>query len=153
MNFWNFVGFKKLEKEDVKRIIKWIIISYMIIFIGIAIQFIVLKLEYSEFISRVNTITLRGFVGYGIYALIQEIVARGILQQWLKQLTKSSFGSIFITTLIFCLCHLFFDYFIIFGAFIISVICGIVFDMNKDIISCFLIHFIIGGLGKMLLFI
>lgn len=153
MNFLSFVGFKKNEKEDIKRIIKWIIISYILIGIGILIQFLFLKLEYSEFIIRVKTITLRGFVGYGIYALIQEIVARGLLQQWLKKVTKSSFWSIFITTLIFCLCHLFFDCFIIFGAFIISIICGFVFDKNKDIMSCFLIHFIIGGLGKMLLFI
>ena len=101
MNFLSFVGFKKNEKEDIKRIIKWIIISYILIGIGILIQFLFLKLEYSEFIIRVKTITLRGFVGYGIYALIQEIVARGLLQQWLKKVTKSSFWSIFITTLIF----------------------------------------------------
>ena len=61
--FLSFVGFKKNEKEDIKRIIKWIIISYILIGIGILIQFLFLKLEYSEFIIRVKTITLRGFVG------------------------------------------------------------------------------------------
>lgn len=91
MNFLNFVGFNKNEKEDIKRIIKWIIISYILIGIGILIQFLFLKLEYSEFIIRVKTITLRGFVGYGIYVLIQEIVARGLLQQRLKKVTKSGF--------------------------------------------------------------
>ena len=153
MDFLKYVGFKRNEKDDIKRMIKWIIISYILIGIGLLIQFLILKLEYSEFIIRVKTITLRGFIGYGLYALIQEIVARGVLQQWIKTLTKSSFWSIIITTTIFCLCHLFFNYFIIFGAFIISIICGVVFDKNKDIMSCFLIHFIIGGLGKMLLFI
>jgi len=153
MNFFEHVGFRKSEKQDVIRLIKWIILSYGLIGLGLLIQFLVLKLEYVEFISRVKTITFRGFVGYGIYALLQEIVARGLLQQWLKKLTKSSLWSIVITTFIFCLCHLFFDYFIIFGAFIISIICGIVFDKHRDIMSCFLIHFIIGGLGKMILFI
>jgi len=153
MNFFEHVGFRKSEKQDVIRLIKWIIVSYGLIGLGLLIQFLVLKLEYVEFISRVKTITFRGFVGYGIYALLQEIVARGLLQQWLKKLTKSSLWSIVITTFIFCLCHLFFDYFIIFGAFIIRIICGIVFDKHRDIMSCFLIHFIIGGLGKMILFI
>lgn len=153
MKYLNYVGFKKNEKEDVKRIIKWIIISYILIGIGIFLQFFILKLSYSEFVERIQTITFSGFVGYGAYALLQEIVARGVVQQRIKILTKSSRLSIFITTLIFCICHLFFDYFIIFGAFIISLICGIVFDKNKDIMSCFLIHFIIGGLGKMLLLI
>lgn len=153
MKYLNYVGFEKYKKTDIIRIIKWIVISYVLIGIGVLMQFLVFKLTYPEFIDRVHTITLRGFIGYGIYALIQEIVARGLFQQWMKKITKSSFWSIFITTTIFCLCHLFFNWFIIFGAFIISIICGIIYDKYKDITSCFLIHFIIGGLGKMILYL
>lgn len=153
MKYLNYIGFEKYKKSDILRVLKWIAISYLLIGLGVMIQFAVFKLTYPEFIDRVHTITLRGFIGYGIYALIQEIVARGLFQQWMKKITRSSFCSIFITTLIFCLCHLFFNWFIIFGALIISIICGILFDRYKDITSCFMIHFIIGGLGKMILYL
>ena len=153
MKYLNYVGFEKYNKNNLLRLLKWTAISYLLIGLGLIIQFTIFKLTYVEFITRVHTITLKGFIGYGIYALIQEIVARGLFQQWMKKITNSSFLSIFITTLIFCLCHFLFNWFIIFGAFIISVICGLVFDKYKDITSCFMIHFIIGGLGKMILFI
>ena len=153
MKFFNYVGFRKVSKDDLKRIIKWTLISYIIIGFGLLIHFLFLELDYTEFLRRLNTVTLKGFIGYGIYSLLQEIVARGMLQQWLKNKTKNSLIAIFLTTLIFCLCHFLYNYFIIFGAFLISLICGFVFGKDKDIISCFLIHFIIGGWGKMLLFI
>lgn len=153
MKYLNYVGFEKYKKTDIMRLVKWIIISYLLVGFGVLLQFLVFKLTYTELVDRVRTITLRGFVGYGIYALIQEVVARGLFQQWLKKITKSSFWSISITTTIFCLCHLYFNWFIILGAFIISIICGILFDKYKEITSCFLIHFIIGGLGKMILYL
>lgn|SRR5574344_581755 len=153
MKYLSYVGFEKYKQADIIRIIKWIVISYVLIGIGVLVQFLIFKLTYLEFINRVHTITLRGFIGYGAYALIQEIVARGLFQQRIKKITKSSFWSVFITTTIFCLCHLYFDWFVIFGAFIISIICGIIYDKCKDITSCFLIHFIIGGLGKMILYL
>lgn len=153
MKFIEYVGFKKYTKQDLLRILKWILISYAIIFLGFFLQLTVFKLTYSELIERIHTITLRGFIGYGLYALVQEIVVRGLLQQWIKSKVKSGFWSIVITTIIFCLCHLFFYWFIIFGAFIISIICGIIFDKHKDMMSCFMVHFIIGGLGKMILFL
>lgn len=153
MKYLNYVGFKKYKKTDIIRIIKWILISYALIGLGVLLQFLVFKLTYTVFVERIHTITLRGFIGYGLYALLQEIVARGLFQQWMKKITKSGFWSIFITTTIFCLCHLYFNWFIIFGAFIISVVCGILYDKEKDITSCFMIHFIIGGLGKMILYL
>ena len=109
MRFLNYVGFEKYKKEDIIRIVKWIVISYLLIGLGLIIQFLVFKLTYIEFTDRVHTITLRGFIGYGIYALIQEIVARGLFQQWMKKITKSSFWSIFITTTIFFFFFLYFN--------------------------------------------
>ena len=92
MKYLNYIGFEKYKKSDILRVLKWIAISYLLIGLGVIIQFVVFKLTYPEFIDRVHTITLRGFIGYGIYALIQEIVARGLFQQWMKKKPGVAFG-------------------------------------------------------------
>ena len=143
-----FLGLNINLKKEIKTIVLTNIISYIIILILIILKMYICKETLNDIkLLAIKGLSLSGTIGYGIFCLIQEVLARGILQRSIKRKTNNTIIAITITTILFCLCHFNYNIKTIIGAFFISIITGIITDKRDDILVSFIFHWIIGGLG------
>lgn len=99
--------------------------------------------------------SLHGAVTYIFTAFIQEFLARGVIQTSVKSLMQvkyqKQFG-ILLTSLLFSLMHLPFGFYFMLGAFLLSLILGVIYERQKDIWGCALLHWGCGYLAMCLFF-
>lgn len=96
-----------------------------------------------------------GAYHYIFTALIQEFLARGVIQTNVKHLMNVRFQVIFgivLTSLLFMLMHLPFGFLFMMGAFILSVALGVLFEQQKSIWGCVFLHWSVGYLAMCLFF-
>lgn len=96
-----------------------------------------------------------GAYTYLFTAFIQEFLARGVIQTSVKSLMKVKYQkqfSILLTSLLFSLMHMPFGFYFMFGAFILSLALGTIYERQKDIWGCALLHWGCGYLAMSLFF-
>lgn len=96
-----------------------------------------------------------GAYHYVFTALIQEFLARGVIQTNVKHLMNVRFQTIFgivLTSLLFMLMHLPFGFIFMMGAFILSIALGVLFEQQKSIWGCVFLHWSVGYLAMCLFF-
>lgn len=99
--------------------------------------------------------SLQGAFTYLFTALLQEFLARGVIQTSVKNLMRVRHQipvSILLTSLLFTLMHLPFGFIFMAGAFFLSVALGILFELQKTIWGCFFLHWSVGYLAMCLFF-
>lgn len=99
--------------------------------------------------------SLHGAVTYLFTALLQEFLARGVIQTSVKNLMRVRHQkpvSILLTSMLFTLMHLPFGFIFMVGAFFLSIALGILFEQQKTIWGCFFLHWSVGYLAMCLFF-
>ena len=99
--------------------------------------------------------SVHGAVTYLFTALLQEFLARGVIQTSVKNLMRVIHQipvSIFLTSMLFTLMHLPYGFIFMMGAFLLSIALGILFEQQKTIWGCFFLHWSIGYLAMCLFF-
>ena len=152
--FLNFVGLN----IDFKNDIIYILIANIVACIAIYILALYVAFVNNESVLAVLSIleekmSLTGTIYYGLFCFIQEILARGILQRFLKRKINNTFLAIIITTINFCMCHINYSFIVIIGACIISIISGILTNKTDNILAGFAFHWTFGGFGYILMII
>ncbi len=99
--------------------------------------------------------SLHGAYIYIFTAFIQEFLARGVIQKSVKSLLHVKYQkqlSIFLTSLLFSLMHLPFGFYFMLGAFLLSCALGVIFERQRDIWGCAVLHWSCGYLAMCLFF-
>lgn len=99
--------------------------------------------------------SLHGAYTYIFTAFAQEFLARGVIQTSVKSLMRIKYQkqlSILLTSLLFSLMHLPFGFYFMLGAFFLSIALGIIFERQKDIWGCTILHWGCGYLAMCLFF-
>ena len=96
-----------------------------------------------------------GFSNYLLTCLLQEFLARGVIQTSVKVLLKVKYQkqlSVIIASLLFSLMHLPFGFYFMLGACALSIVLGIIYERQHDIWGCFVLHWCCGYLAMSLFF-
>lgn len=96
-----------------------------------------------------------GARNYIFTAIIQEFLARGVMQTSIKNLMNVKCQKLFtilVTSLLFALMHIPFGFPFMVAAFMLSVILGIVFEKQGDMWGCAFLHWSCGYLAMCLYF-
>jgi PAS domain S-box-containing protein len=99
--------------------------------------------------------SLHGAYIYVFTAFAQEFLARGVIQTSVKSLLHIRYQKplcILLTSLLFSLMHLPFGFYFMAGAFLLSIALGIIFERQRDIWGCALLHWGCGYLAMCLFF-
>lgn len=99
--------------------------------------------------------SLSGAYTYIFTAILQEFLSRGVIQTSVKalmQIKYQKFFSIFLTSLLFSLMHLPFDFPFMMGAFLLSIALGIVYEKHENIWGCAFLHWSCGYLAMAMFF-
>lgn len=99
--------------------------------------------------------SLDGAYTYIFTAFVQEFLARGVIQTSVKSLMKvrfQKFFSIFLTSLLFSLMHMPFGFYFMFGAFMLSLALGYIYERQQNIWGCVILHWCCGYLAMCLYF-
>lgn len=95
------------------------------------------------------------FLIYIVHAYLQEFIARGVVQSSMKRflLDKSGFASIFVTSTLFGVLHLQRGLIVVILAFLISVLFGIIYNRQRNLVGVSIIHFFTGAIAAQLTWI
>lgn len=99
--------------------------------------------------------SLNGAYTYIFTAILQEFLSRGVIQTSVKALMQIKYQkifSIFLTSLLFSLMHLPFDFPFMAGAFLLSIALGIVYEKQENIWGCAFLHWSCGYLAMAMFF-
>jgi membrane protease YdiL (CAAX protease family) len=99
--------------------------------------------------------SVNGAVTYISVAVLQEFLSRGVIQKSIAYLVRSRFQSVsnvFLSSILFTLMHLPFGFPFMMGAFALSILLGSVFEIQKNIWGCVILHWTIGYLAMALFF-
>lgn len=99
--------------------------------------------------------SLQGMTNYAFTALLQEFLARGVIQTSVKSLMRIKYQKalgIILTSLLFSLMHIPFGFLFMMGALILSLALGTLFERQGDIWGCVLLHWFCGYLTMCLYF-
>ncbi len=99
--------------------------------------------------------SLKGATMYLFTAFIQEFLARGVIQTCVKSIMQVKYQTQFgivLTSLLFSLMHLPFGFYFMLGAFVLSLALGIIYERQKNIWGCVLLHWGCGYLAMCLFF-
>ncbi len=97
----------------------------------------------------------RGLANYGFTALLQEFLARGVIQTSVKSLMRIKYQKtlgIILTSLLFSLMHMPFGFIFMMGALVLSLALGYLFERQGDLWGCALLHWFCGYLTMCLYF-
>lgn len=99
--------------------------------------------------------SLHGAYLYIFTAFVQEFLARGVIQTCVKSLMNVKYQNqfaILLTSLLFSLMHLPFGFYFMLGAFLLSLALGAIFERQKDLWGCAVLHWGCGYLAMCLFF-
>ncbi len=99
--------------------------------------------------------SLAGFSHYLLTCLLQEFLARGVIQTSVKVLLKVKYQkqlSVVMASLLFMLMHLPFGFLFMTGAGVLGIVLGIIYERQHDIWGCFILHWCCGYLAMCLFF-
>lgn len=99
--------------------------------------------------------SLTGLTNYAFTALLQEFLARGVIQTSVKSLMRIKYQKILgiiLTSLLFSLMHMPFGFIFMLGAFVLSIALGYLFERHGDLWGCALLHWFCGYLTMCLYF-
>lgn len=99
--------------------------------------------------------SIGGAYTYIFTAILQEFLSRGVIQTSVKALMQIKYQkifSIFLTSLLFALMHLPFDFPFMMGAFLLSIALGIVYEKQQNIWGCAFLHWSCGYLAMAMFF-
>lgn len=99
--------------------------------------------------------SLRGMANYAFTALLQEFLARGVIQTSVKSLMRIKYQKslgIILTSLLFSLMHIPFGFVFMMGALVLSLALGTLFERHGDLWGCVLLHWFCGYLTMCLYF-
>lgn len=90
-----------------------------------------------------------GMTHYAFTALLQEFLARGVIQTSVKHLMRIKYQKllgIILTSLLFSLMHMPFGFLFMMGAFVLSIALGMLFERHGDLWGCAILHWFCGYL-------
>lgn len=143
----------KVEKENRKSTI----ISCILIAVGIIAIFITARLVLQQFSA---TVAARPFFStylnikhrryYLIFVLVQEILAKGVLQYGIEKTLPEEkwYIALPVTALVFGMLHIYHSLYYLLGALGLALISGILYHRHKNIWSSVMLHFLIAFLPR-----
>ncbi len=99
--------------------------------------------------------SFEAFFYYFFTALVQEFLARGVMQNTVKNIMKvkgGRVGSVIVSALLFSLMHIPFGSTFMVGAFLLSIILGTVYEIQKNLWGCIVLHWLVGYMAMALFF-
>lgn len=97
----------------------------------------------------------KGCIKYLITCAFQEFLARGVIQtsvKYILQIPRQRGISIIITSFLFMMMHIPFGFPFMLGAFVLSLVLGLLYENQQDLYGCVLLHWGVGYLGMCLFF-
>lgn len=143
----------KVEKENAKRTI----ITCISLTAGIILLFVAARLILQQFSSSVAERPFFGFYFdikhrryYFISVLIQEVLAKGVLQYGIEKTLPEDkwFIALPASALVFGMLHIYHSLYYIFGAIGLALASGILYHKQRNIWPCFVLHFLIAFLPR-----
>lgn len=143
----------KAEKSEWKKII----ITCLLLTVGIIGLFIAARLIASQFSAAVadrpffrTYLNIKHRRYYVIFVLLEEILAKGVLQNGLEKTLpeKKWYIALLASALIFGMLHIFHSLYYIFGAVFLALVSGILYHKQKNVWPCFVLHFLIAFLPR-----
>lgn len=143
-------NFSRLKQNGIEVLTTGVIVCVVILLAKLILTLCGIRIK-GYFIGG----SLHGAYIYLFTAFIQEFLARGVIQTCVKSLMhvkyQKQFG-ILLTSLLFSLMHLPFGFYFMLGAFLLSLALGIIYERQKDIWGCALLHWGCGYLAMCLFF-
>lgn len=99
--------------------------------------------------------SLHGAYVYIFTAFVQEFLARGVMQTCVKSIMRVKYqkaSSIILSSLLFSLMHMPFGFYFMLSAFLLSVGLGCIYERQKNIWGCVILHWACGYLAMCLYF-
>ncbi len=99
--------------------------------------------------------SLHGALVYALTALVQEFLARGVIQTSVKRLMRVKYQKAFgiiLTSLLFSLMHIPFGTYFMLGSLVLSLVLGYVYERQENIWGCVFLHWCCGYLAMCLYF-
>lgn len=143
----------KVEKADAKRTI----ISCVTLTVGIIVIFVVTRLILQSFSSSVAEKPFFGFYFdikhrryYFISVLIQEVLAKGVLQYGIEKTLPEDkwFIALPVSALVFGMLHIYHSLYYILGAIAIALVSGVFYHRQKNVWSSYVLHFLLAFLPR-----
>ena len=141
---------KNLKKNCLETLATGVITCLIILLTKIILTLIGYKIK-GYFIGG----SFDGACRYIFTSFVQEFLARGVIQTSVKYLMHVKYQtafSIILTSLLFSLMHMPFGFYFMFGAFILSLALGYLYEHQKSIWGCVFLHWGCGYLALCLFF-
>ena len=143
----------KIEKSDYKRTT----LTSVLLALGIIAVFILARLVLQQFSAEVaerpffrTYLNIKHRRYYLISVLVQEILAKGVLQYGIEKTMPEDkwYIALPISALVFGMLHIYHSLYYILGAIGLALISGILYHRQKNIWSSFVLHFLIAFLPR-----
>ena len=143
----------KIEKSNVRRTV----LTCILIAVGIIVLFIAARLVLQHFSEEVaERPFFRAYLNikhrryYLISVLLQEILAKGVLQHGIEKTLPDDkwYIALPITALVFGMLHIYHSLYYILGAVCIAFVSGVLYHRQKNVWSSFVLHFLIAFLPR-----
>lgn len=143
----------KVEKENAKRTI----ITCVSLAAGLILLFVAARLILQQFSDSVAERPFFGFYFdikhrryYFISVLIQEVLAKGVLQYGIEKTLPEDkwYISLPASALVFGMLHICHSLYYILGAVAIAVVSGVLYHRQKNIWSSYVLHFLLAFLPR-----
>ena len=143
----------KIEKSDYKRTT----LTCVLLALGIIAVFILARLVLQQFSAEVaerpffrTYLNIKHRRYYLISVLVQEILAKGVLQYGIEKTMPEDkwYIALPVSALVFGMLHIYHSLYYILGAIGLALISGILYHRQKNIWSSFVLHFLIAFLPR-----
>lgn len=143
----------KIKKSDYKRTT----LTCLLLALGIIAIFILARLVLAQFSAEVaerpffrTYLNIKHRRYYLISVLVQEILAKGVLQYGIEKTMPEDkwYIALPVSALVFGMLHIYHSLYYILGAIGLALISGILYHRQKNIWSSFVLHFLIAFLPR-----
>ena len=143
----------KIEKSDHRRTT----LTCLLLALGIIALFVLARLVLEQFSAEVaerpffrTYLNIKHRRYYLISVLVQEILAKGVLQYGIEKTMPEDkwYIALPVSALVFGMLHIYHSLYYILGAIGLALISGILYHRQKNIWSSFVLHFLIAFLPR-----
>ncbi len=140
----------RLKKNFIETIVLAAIVCFILILSKVVLNLIGIRIK-TYFIGG----SIHGAYVYAYTSLIQEFLARGVIQTCVKSLMRVKYQKTFgiiLTSLMFSTMHIPLGFYFMVGALALSLALGYIYERQGDIWGCVFLHWCCGYIGMCLYF-
>lgn len=143
----------RVEKEYRRRTL----LTCLLLAAGIIVLFIVVRLVMQELSPAVAErpffrfyLNIKHRRYYILFVLLEEILAKGVLQHGVEKTLPSEkwYIALPVSALVFGMLHIFHSLYYILGAVGLALVSGVLYHRQKNVWSCFVLHFLVAFLPR-----